>query len=154
MGRRQRDAQWLLEIATLKEMADFLLAVHMHHIIWYLEQTDFFRKLLFRDPGNLAPKKKKKKILPFFPCIINMLMLGFWEVPFVHNMLICHANFLCFNPFWCVCSRTTKTGNGMQWFLAQWVIGYNNFPLCQQTLCHNRYFNCGVRCSVGSYWLC
>lgn len=51
----------VLEIATLEEMADFLLAVHIHHIIWYLEQIDFLRKLLFRDLGNLALKKQEKK---------------------------------------------------------------------------------------------
>lgn len=140
-------------MVTLEEMADFLLAVHIQHIIWYLEHIDFLRKLFFRDSGNLAPKKQKKKF-PFSPYIIHMLMLGFWEVPFVHNTLICHANLLCFNLFWCVCSRTTKAGNGMQRFLAQRVIGYNNFPLCQQTLCHNRCFNYVFRCSVGRYWLC
>ena len=112
-----------------------------------------------RFPQKAAFQEKKiffsgKKILPFVRCIINMLMLGFWEVPFAHNTWICHANLLCFNLFWCVCSRTTKTVNGMQWFLAQWMIGYNNFPLCQQPLCHNRCFDYVFRCSVGRYWLC
>lgn len=104
----------------------------------------FPQKVAFQGPRQFGTEETVKKTLPF---VIHMLMLGFWEVPFVHNTLICHANLLCFNLFWCVCSRTTKAGNGMQW-----VIGYNNFPLCQQMFCHNRCFNCIFRCSIGRYW--
>lgn len=42
---------------TPEEMADFPLAVDIHHIRWYLELIDFLRKLLFRDLDKFRTKE-------------------------------------------------------------------------------------------------
>lgn len=64
----------VLKTVILEEMAGFLLAVFIDYIMIF-ETDKFPQKVAFQGPTQFSIKETE--VLPFVPCIINMLMLGF-----------------------------------------------------------------------------